>query len=59
MCTDDFYEGQMRLDGPFCDYTKEEKLEFLHRLRDMGVKNIEMECTCLASFTHRLGMQGG
>jgi len=57
MCTDDFYEGQMRLDGPFCDYNKKEKLAFLDRLRDMGVKNIEMECTCLASFTHRLGIQ--
>jgi len=29
MCCDDFYEGQGRLDGAICEYTLEEKMEFL------------------------------
>jgi uridine phosphorylase len=29
MCCDDFYEGQGRLDGAICEYTEQEKLEFL------------------------------
>ncbi|KAL3124095.1 hypothetical protein niasHT_004684 [Heterodera trifolii] len=52
-CTDDFYEGQMRLDGPFCDYGEEDKLTFMRQLIKIGVKNIEMESTCFAALTHR------
>nr|AVA09641.1 putative effector protein [Heterodera avenae] len=51
--TDDFYEGQMRLDGPFCDYGEEDKLAFMRQLIQIGVKNIEMESTCFAALTHR------
>lgn len=29
MCCDDFYEGQGRLDGAICEYSLEEKMEFL------------------------------
>lgn len=36
MCTHDFYEGQGRLDGAFCDYGEAEKMEFLHKLKDFG-----------------------
>lgn len=52
-CADDFYEGQMRLDGYFCEYSREEKLAFMHRLNSLGVKNIEMESTGFAAFTYR------
>jgi len=57
-CADDFYEGQMRLDGFFCEYTTKEKLEFLHRLDHLGVKNIEMESTGFAALTHRANFPG-
>ncbi|KAK6744521.1 hypothetical protein RB195_011317 [Necator americanus] len=55
MCADDFYEGQMRLDGFFCEYKPEDKFEFLKKLYDKGVRNIEMETTCFASMTFRAG----
>lgn len=38
-----FYEGQGRLDGAFCDYTEADKMEYLKRLHNFGVVNIEME----------------
>jgi uridine phosphorylase len=43
MCTYDFYEGQGRLDGAFCEFTENDKMEYLEKLRDFGVVNIEME----------------
>ena len=36
MCANDFYEGQGRLDGAFCDYGEEDKMEFLRKLKDFG-----------------------
>ncbi|GMT18915.1 hypothetical protein PFISCL1PPCAC_10212, partial [Pristionchus fissidentatus] len=56
LCADDFYEGQMRLDGYFCDYTSTDKFAFLRQLHEMGVRNIEMESTCFSSFTARAGI---
>lgn len=38
MCTNDFYEGQGRLDGAFCDYGEQEKMEYLNKLADFGEK---------------------
>ena len=43
MCTYDFYEGQGRLDGAFCEFTEKDKMDYLEKLRDAGVVNIEME----------------
>lgn len=57
MCTDDFYEGQGRLDGAFCNYTEADKMSYLQRCDDAGVKNIEMEATCFAGMTHRAGVK--
>lgn len=57
MCTNDFYEGQGRLDGAFCDFTENEKMEYLEKLRDFGVVNIEMECTTFAALTHYAGIR--
>ncbi|KAM3958409.1 uridine phosphorylase 1 [Aphomia sociella] len=58
LATDDFYRGQARLDGPFCSHTEEEKMEFLKRLADKGVKNIEMEATAFAALTTEAGIRG-
>lgn len=59
VCTDDFYEGQGRLDGAFCDYTENDKLAFLEKLRGMGVCNMEMESTVIAALTHQAGIKCG
>ncbi|CAN7979605.1 unnamed protein product [Ixodes pacificus] len=58
MCTNDFYEGQGRLDGAFCHFTKEKKFEFLERLQSLNVINIEMEATQFASMCHHAGVKG-
>ncbi|CAK1589765.1 unnamed protein product [Parnassius mnemosyne] len=57
MAADDFYRGQARLDGPFCDYTEQDKIAFLHKLADMGVRNIEMEATAFAAYTNEAGVR--
>ncbi|CAG9836927.1 unnamed protein product [Diabrotica balteata] len=59
MCTDDFYEGQARLDGAFCNYTEEDKMNFLKLLQSKGVSNIEMEATTFAAFTQAAGIKAG
>ena len=46
MCAHDFYEGQARVDGAFCDYTIESKMKFLNRCYENGITNIEMESLC-------------
>ncbi|XP_074652519.1 uridine phosphorylase 1-like isoform X2 [Tubulanus polymorphus] len=58
MCTLDFYEGQGRLDGAFCDYTDEDKMVFLRKAYNHGVRNIEMESLCFAAMTHHAGIKG-
>ncbi|XP_060807853.1 uridine and thymidine phosphorylase [Amyelois transitella] len=57
LAADDYYRGQGRLDGPFCDYTEADKMEFLHKLYAAGVRNIEMEATAFAAFTHQAGIR--
>ncbi|CAO1436563.1 unnamed protein product [Diamesa hyperborea] len=57
MCTYDFYEGQGRLDGAFCEFTEQDKMEYLEKLRDFGVVNIEMEATIFAALTHHAGIK--
>ncbi|XP_060525898.1 uridine phosphorylase 1 isoform X2 [Cylas formicarius] len=57
MCADDFYEGQGRTDGAFCDYSENEKLEYLESLQRNGVKNIEMEAVPFAALTHHAGIR--
>jgi uridine phosphorylase len=58
MCTLDFYEGQGRLDGAFCDYTEEEKMAFLKHAYDQGVRNIEMESLCFAAMCSHANIKG-
>lgn len=57
MCANDFYEGQGRTDGAFCDYTEAEKMEYLCHLQNNGVKNIEMEVIPFAALTHHAGIK--
>jgi len=57
MCTYDFYEGQGRLDGAFCEFSENDKMEYLEKLRDFGVVNIEMEATIFAALTHHAGIK--
>ncbi|RWS11726.1 uridine phosphorylase 2-like isoform X1 [Dinothrombium tinctorium] len=49
MCANDFYESQGRIDGSVCNYMEADKLKFLNKLHDAGVRNIDMECTTLAA----------
>ncbi|KAI0207716.1 Uridine phosphorylase 2 [Lamellibrachia satsuma] len=58
MCTLDFYEGQARLDGAFCDYTEEDKINFLQRAHQEGVCNIEMESLCFAAMCCHAKVKG-
>jgi len=58
MCTSDFYEGQARLDGAFCDYTDDDKMVFLRKIHAAGVRNIEMESLCFAAMCHRANIKG-
>lgn len=57
LCADDFYEGQARLDGAFCEYTMKDKFAFLEKLYAKGIRNIEMESTCFSAMTHRAGIK--
>ncbi|CAG9760036.1 unnamed protein product [Ceutorhynchus assimilis] len=57
MCAEDFYEGQGRIDGAFCDYTEVEKQEYLKSLVTQGVKNIEMESVPFSALTHQAGIK--
>ncbi|VDN55135.1 unnamed protein product [Dracunculus medinensis] len=57
MACDDFYEGQARLDGAFCDYTANEKTNFLNHLKELGIRNIEMESVCFAALLHRANIK--
>lgn len=57
MCAIDFFEGQARLDGAFCTYTKEDKFRFLQTLQKNGVKNIEMESVPFSALTYEAGIR--
>jgi uridine phosphorylase len=46
-----FYEGQGRLDGAICQYSLQDKMQFLEKLANKGVCNIEMEALQFAAFT--------
>lgn len=57
MCTSDFYEGQGRLDGAFCEYNEQDKIDYLNKLKESGVVNIEMEAIPFAALTHHAGIK--
>lgn len=51
------WSGQARLDGAFCEYTEEDKMNFLKRAHARGITNIEMESLCFAAMCHRAGVK--
>lgn len=55
--TDDFYEGQGRLDGAICEYTEEDKMAYLQEVSQKGVTNMEMEALVFAALTHTSGIR--
>ncbi|XP_063230249.1 uridine phosphorylase 1 isoform X2 [Bacillus rossius redtenbacheri] len=57
MCTSDFYEGQGRMDGAFCDFSEAQKMDFLNKVHKCGVVNIEMESLSFAALTHHAGIR--
>lgn len=59
MCADDFYEGQGRLDGAFCEYSHADKVSYLKKLNEEGVVNIEMESLTFAAMCRNAGVKGG
>uniref|UniRef100_A0A6P4FGC4 Uridine phosphorylase 1 n=1 Tax=Drosophila rhopaloa TaxID=1041015 RepID=A0A6P4FGC4_DRORH len=59
MGTDCFYEGQGRTDGAICEYTEKDKMAFLQKCHDLGIRNIEMEASMFASVTQKVGVKAG
>lgn len=57
MCCHDFYEGQGRIDGAFCEYSLEDKMNFLNKCHDNGIRNIEMESLCFTGLLHHAKMR--
>ncbi|KAM9249288.1 LOW QUALITY PROTEIN: uridine phosphorylase 2 [Dugong dugon] len=56
MCTYDFYEGQGRLDGALCCFSREKK-DFLKRAYKAGARNIETESTVFAAMCGLSGLK--
>ncbi|VDD83926.1 unnamed protein product [Mesocestoides corti] len=46
------------MDGAICEYTKEEKMAFLQKAYDLGVRNLEMESLGFAAFCQKLKIKG-
>lgn len=57
MCASDFYEEQGRLDGAFCTFNNDDKMNYLKHLHENGVRNIEMESIPFAALTHQAGVR--
>lgn len=57
MATDDFYEGQGRLDGAICEYNIEDKMRFIKKAHAQGVRNIEMESDAIVAFCTKLNIK--
>lgn len=45
------------MDGAFCEFTENDKLDYLNKLLDFGVVNIEMESTIFGALTHHAGIR--
>lgn len=55
MCS--LFSGQGRIDGAFCDYTEQDKMDYLETVHKAGVVNIEMESLSFAALTHHAGIK--
>lgn len=51
------YAGQGRTDGAVCEYSDDEKMDFLKECQKKGICNIEMEATMFASLTQKVGVR--
>ena len=49
LSADDFYEAQGRTDGAVCEFSDEERKEFVEKIHETGIKNLEMECAAFAA----------
>jgi len=54
-----FDPGQGRTDGAICEYTEKDKMDFLQKCHDLGIRNIEMEASMFASVTKKVGVKAG
>ena len=52
-----FLIGQARMDGAVCEFSEQDRLDYLKTLQQAGVVNIEMECTVLASLCLKTGIR--
>lgn len=52
----DFHYEQARMDGAFCDFTRDEQQAYLRSMHQKGVRNFEMESAGFAAFCNRLGI---
>lgn len=50
--------GQGRLDGALCSFSTEEKLDYLRKAHEAGIKNIEMESTVFAAMCRVCNLKG-
>ncbi|KAH8381761.1 hypothetical protein KR009_000034 [Drosophila setifemur] len=53
------FPGQGRVDGAICEYTEADKMAFLQKCHDVGIRNIEMEASMFASVTQKVGVKAG
>jgi len=55
--TNDFYEGQGRIDGAVCEYNESDKMAYLQKVSQKGVVNMEMEALIFAALSHKAGIR--
>ena len=52
-----YCQGQGRLDGAICEYNEEDKMNYLKKVAEAGVKNMEMEALVFGALTHMAGIR--
>lgn len=57
LCVDDYYEGTLRMDGAFCEYTPQIRRDYIGKLICDNIISIEMESTAFAAFTRKAGIR--
>lgn len=57
LCTNDFYEGQSRMDGAFCDYSPDSQKAFIEKLCAQEIISMDMESSVFAALTNKAGIR--
>lgn len=57
LCTNDFYEGQSRMDGAFCDYSPDSQKAFIDKLIAQEIVSMDMESSAFAALTNKAGIR--